>query len=95
MNAKSILIIIALTTLIVKKSPGADTLENSLLRDIPTWLAEYHVPCAGVGLIEDGRIKWIKVFGVRQKGIPALNNTLFNIASQTKPVTAMLVLKLG
>ena len=106
MKARSILIITALAALIVKHNlaagkpagtgPGgpADTLESSLLRDIPTWLAEYHVPCAGVGLIENGRIKWIKVFGARQKGIPALNNTLFNIASQTKPVTAMLTLRL-
>ncbi|KAI9437357.1 beta-lactamase/transpeptidase-like protein [Russula earlei] len=57
-------------------------------------MAEYKVPCVGVGLISDGRIKWVKVFGSLQKDIPAPANTLFNIASQTKPVTAMLVLKL-
>src|SRR5579859_3327152 len=71
-----------------------DTLETNLLKDIPVWMAEYHVPCVGVGIIESGKIKWIKNFGELQAGHPAPNKTLFNIASQTKPVTAMLTLKL-
>ncbi len=57
-------------------------------------MAEYHVPCAGVGVIENGKIKWVRNFGELQTGHPAPDNTLFNIASQTKPVTAMLTLKL-
>src|SRR5579872_6571715 len=75
-------------------SPGHDTLEASLLQKIPAWMAEYRVPCVGVGLIENGRIKWMKVFGNVKKGVAAPPNTLFNIASQTKPVVAMLTLKL-
>jgi len=71
-----------------------DTVIQSLVRDIPAWMAQNHVPCAGVGLIENGRIKWLKTFGDLQQGRPAPANTLFNIASQTKPVTAMLVMKL-
>lgn len=71
-----------------------DTVITSLERDIPHWMAANHVPCTGVGLIEDGHIRWLKVFGETQAGHPAPANTLFNIASQTKPVTAMLTLKL-
>lgn len=71
-----------------------DTLIKSLLRDIPVWMAKNHVPCTGVGLIENGRIKWLKTFGTVQQGHPAPVNTLFNIASQTKPVTAMLTMRL-
>ncbi|HVV53777.1 MAG TPA: serine hydrolase domain-containing protein [Mucilaginibacter sp.] len=71
-----------------------DTIIKSLLRDVPVWMAQNHVPCTGVGLIENGRIKWLKTFGNLQQGHPAPANTLFNIASQTKPVTAMLTLKL-
>ncbi|HVV05862.1 MAG TPA: serine hydrolase [Puia sp.] len=71
-----------------------DTLEASLLKNVPTWMSANHVPCVGVGLIEHGKIKWVKVFGQLQTGRPAPRNTLFNIASQTKPVTAMLTLKL-
>lgn len=71
-----------------------DSVVTSLLRDVPVWMAQNHVPCTGIGWIEDGRIKWLKVFGNLQEGRPAPVNTLFNIASQTKPVTAMLALKL-
>jgi CubicO group peptidase (beta-lactamase class C family) len=46
-----------------------------------------HVPCVGLGIIENGHISRVKVFGG-----PA--DTKFNVASQTKPVTAMLTLKL-
>jgi len=71
-----------------------DTLQASLLKDVPVWMAANYVPCVGVGLIENKKIKWVKVFGQLQAGHPAPPNTLFNIASQTKPVTAMLTLKL-
>jgi len=77
----------------ISLSPG-DTLKKSLLRQVPLWMEEYHVPCVGVGLIDNGKIKWIKVFGDLKKGVPAPTNTLFNIASQTKPVVAMVVLRL-
>jgi len=71
-----------------------DTLINHLLSDVPRWMAVNHVPCAGVGLIQNGKITWVNNFGQLQQGKPAPANTLFNIASQTKPVTAMLTLKL-
>jgi CubicO group peptidase (beta-lactamase class C family) len=71
-----------------------DTLRMSLLRDIPVWMAEYHVPCVGVGIIDSGRITWVKVFGNLRQGVPAGSDALFNIASQTKPVVAMLALRL-
>ncbi|TDW96070.1 serine hydrolase [Dinghuibacter silviterrae] len=83
-----------LLVIILSAHAQNDTLENGLLRDIPRWMAENHVPCVGVGLISDGKIQWIKTFGSLQQGSPAPGNTLFNIASQTKPVTAMLTLRL-
>lgn len=61
---------------------------------IRIWLKEYNVPAAGIGIIENGVLKDIKVFGELQKNSPAPVNTIFNIASQTKPVVAMLTLKL-
>ena len=71
-----------------------DTLQTALQKEIPVWMSEYHIPCVGVGIIENGKIKWVKNFGELKAGHPAPDNTLFNIASQTKPVTAMLTLKL-
>jgi len=61
---------------------------------IPVWLAENHVPAVGIGIIENGKLKDVKVFGELRKNVPAPVNTIFNIASQTKPVVAMLTLKL-
>lgn len=66
----------------------------SFQEKVPVWLAENNVPAAGIGIIEDGKIKYIKVFGELKKGVPAPDNTIFNIASMTKPVVAMLTLKL-
>lgn len=71
-----------------------DTIEESLNKNIPLWMAEHKVPCVGVGLIENGKIKFLKVYGNLKKGHPAPEKTIFNIASQTKPVVAMLTLKL-
>ena len=89
--------IVAFVSIFVTHCLGAaqeDTLEQSLLQNVPAWMAENHVPCVGVGLIKNGKIKWLKTFGELQRGVPAPNNALFNIASQTKPVVAMLTLKL-
>ncbi len=85
---------IALLIFISSAFAQPDTLQTNLLKDSPTWMAEYHVPCVGVGIIENGKIKWAKNFGELQAGRPAPQNALFNIASQTKPITAMLTLKL-
>jgi CubicO group peptidase (beta-lactamase class C family) len=61
---------------------------------IQRWLTENNVPCAAVGIVENGKIKMARVFGYTGKNVPAANNTLFNIASMTKPVVAVLTLQL-
>jgi len=58
------------------------------------WLTENKVPAVGIGLVEDGKIKYVKVFGELRKGVPAPDNTIFNVASITKTVVTMLTLKL-
>ena len=72
-----------------------DTTINLSFEDkLPDWLEENKVPAIGVGLIEGGEIKYIKVFGKLKADVPAPNNSIFNIASLTKPVVGMLTLKL-
>jgi len=61
---------------------------------VEAWLEEFSVPAVSVGIIEEGKIKYVKAFGEIQKGVPAEVNSIFNIASMTKPVVAMLTLKL-
>ena len=71
------------------------TEENlSFENKVSNWLAENNVPAVGIGIIEEGKIKYVKVFGKLKKGIPASDSTIFAVASMTKPVVAMLTLKL-
>ncbi len=61
---------------------------------IENWLKENKVPTLGLGIIEDGQLKQVKVFGDIKPGVSAPYNTYFNVASLTKPVTAMVALRL-
>jgi CubicO group peptidase (beta-lactamase class C family) len=61
---------------------------------IRLWMAESHVPAVGIALIENGRLKEAKVFGELRKGVPAPVDTLFEVASLTKPIVTMLTLRL-
>jgi CubicO group peptidase (beta-lactamase class C family) len=71
------------------------TEENlSFENKVNNWLTENNVPAVGIGIIENGKIKYVKVFGELKKGTPAPDNAVFNIASMTKPVVTMLTLKL-
>jgi CubicO group peptidase (beta-lactamase class C family) len=61
---------------------------------IEKWMKEKKVPALGLGIIENGKLKQIRVFGEIAKGQSAPYNTIFNVASLTKPVTAIVALKL-
>lgn len=62
--------------------------------EIEKWLIENKVPTLGIGVIKDGKLQQVKVFGEIKKGISAPYNTIFNVASLTKPITAIVTLKL-
>jgi CubicO group peptidase (beta-lactamase class C family) len=57
-------------------------------------LAETKVPAVGIGIIRDGKLREVRVYGELQKGVPAPYDTIWNVASLTKPVVTMLTLKL-
>jgi CubicO group peptidase (beta-lactamase class C family) len=57
-------------------------------------LNENKIPALGIGIIREGKLKQVKVFGELKKDETAPFNTIFNVASLTKPVVAMLTLKL-
>lgn len=63
-------------------------------QQIESWLKENKIPTLGLGIIESGELKQVKVFGNSKENIPAPYNTYFNVASLTKPVTAMVALRL-
>jgi len=62
--------------------------------EIKKWLKENKVPTLGLGIIESGKPQQVKVFGEISKVVSAPYYTIFNVASLTKPVTAMVALKL-
>jgi CubicO group peptidase (beta-lactamase class C family) len=58
------------------------------------WLKQKHIPALGVGFIKDGKIEQISVFGELQTNKSAPINAIWNVASMTKPITAIVALKL-
>jgi CubicO group peptidase (beta-lactamase class C family) len=92
------LVILSFSFLIISiLDVNAQQIKSSFLdyqKKVQTWLAIYNVPAVGIGIIEDGKLKQITVFGDLRKEDPAPYNTIFQVASLTKPVTAMLTLRL-
>ncbi|MEO8624175.1 MAG: serine hydrolase domain-containing protein [bacterium] len=82
----------------------ANAQDNSVHRDVkvdfgfrdsvPMWMTERHVPTTAIATIEGGKVKDVRVFGTFDHGKPAPRNALFNVASLTKPIVALTVLKL-
>lgn len=57
-------------------------------------LKDNNIPTLGLGVIENGKLTQIKVYGTLDGKAIAPYNSLFNVASLTKPVTALTVLRL-
>lgn len=76
----------------------SDTINKQLLfkdrAETEKWLASKKVPALGIGYIKDGKVEEITVYGELEKGKPAPINSIFNVASLTKPITAVVALKL-
>ena len=58
------------------------------------WLKQKNIPALGIGFIKDGKIEQLSVFGELEINKPAPINTIWNVASMTKPITAIVALKL-
>lgn len=56
-------------------------------------MSEFNVPAVGIGIIDDDQIN-VTVYGEIKQGLSAPENTIFSVASLTKPVFTMFVLKL-
>ncbi len=76
-------------------SLAVPSLKQSIDARMPTWLAEYNVPAVAIAYIQDGEIAWSVVYGEQEAGVPATSETLFNIASLAKPITAETALRLA
>ncbi len=67
--------------------------ENSK-KGIEKLLENNNVPALGIGLIENGKLTKVEVYGTLDKRKTAPYNTIFKVASLTKPIVALATLKL-
>ena len=57
-------------------------------------MAEWHVPGVSIAVVEDGRVAWARGYGQTGDGGPVTVETKFQAASISKPVAAMVALRL-
>lgn len=57
-------------------------------------LKQHKIPSIAIGYINQGNLKQLRSFGVQKQGVPVSVNSIYKVASLTKPVVAMVVLKL-
>lgn len=72
--------------------PEANIFDNDAA--IEKWLYQNNIKTLALGIIENGKLKQVKAYGEIFKGNAAPYNTIFNVASLAKPITAMVTLKL-
>jgi CubicO group peptidase (beta-lactamase class C family) len=74
--------------------PEKSETHNNFENEIKQLLIQENVPVLGIGIVEGGKLKHINVFGNLYKDQPAPYNSIFKVASLTKPITALVTLKL-
>jgi CubicO group peptidase (beta-lactamase class C family) len=65
-------------------------LDNEFLTLIQT----HKINTAGIAVIKNRKVIWQNQFGQQSEGVPADENTLFDVASLTKTITAETILRL-
>ena len=73
----------------------ADDLRAEIIAEMPGWLQQHDVPSAAVAYIERGCVAWTVVRGRAGPNMPADEQTLYNVASLTKPLAAEAILRLA
>ncbi len=82
---------VVLTLSQTKAQPGRNSIKRISPEQISVWLVENRVPAVGIGIIEEGVLRQAQVYG-KHSSTPESATTIFNVASLTKPVVAMLTL---
>ena len=82
------------TGAIAQTDPGQDARYQELQSKLPSLLKEHKTGSVSVTLFEKGKISWTLVSGEQAEGVPATKDTMYGLASLTKPVMAEVVLRL-
>lgn len=72
------------------KDPVVENSQN----EIEKLLKENKVPALGIGIVENGKLTKVGVYGTLDQQKTAPYNTIFKVASLTKPIFALVTLKL-
>ena len=77
-------------------SADSKALISELEEQIPKLMADARVPGLSIAIIQDGKLLWRQGFGVRdaESRAPFTSDTVFEVASLSKPVFAYAVMKL-
>ena len=59
-----------------------------------TLIKELKIPSISIRYIEKGKLQQIRAFGEQKPNVPIANNSIYKVASLTKPITALVALKL-
>lgn len=80
----------------LRLSESVDEVVTDLERFIPDYLSEQRIPGLAIALIRDGKIAWTEGFGVANviTRKPVTADTLFEVASNGKVLTAYIALRL-
>lgn len=76
------------------QAPDPSPIKNGFEKEIEELLLQEKVPALGLGIIQDGKLNQIRVFGSLKEGVSAPYHSIFKVASLTKPVVALVTLKL-
>jgi CubicO group peptidase (beta-lactamase class C family) len=85
----------AATLLSATPLPAQSKVSLAFRDSLPAWLAAAHVPGIAVAVIEHGKVASTTTTGELRPGLPMTPRALFNVASLTKPVTAITTLRLA
>jgi len=74
--------------------PADDPRYQALAETLPGLLEDHLTASVSLTFIENGEIAWTQVYGEQSEGVPATADTLYGMASLTKPVMAEIALRL-
>lgn len=90
---KRIIVVAIIISCLLTVSVTAAAQDRSLQVDnyVKTEIAKLHIPGAAVAVLRNGKVELMKGYGLAniERNIPVTPNTMFQIASTTKPFTAM------
>lgn len=81
---------------IPEKPAGRKPLEalSAIDLEIGQFMKEWSLPGGSVALVKDGKLLYAKAFGKADINVPTATDHLFRIASLSKPITAIAIMKL-